>query len=64
MKGKALNRRQWTLLAGAAPLARAQQPAPASGELEQARERLRRSADEVRKVKVDPAVEPAFRFQP
>jgi hypothetical protein len=63
MNGPGLNRRQWTLLLGAAPLVRAGQEAPPADELNQARERLRRAASEIRKVKVEPRVEPAFRFK-
>ncbi|MBI4877416.1 MAG: hypothetical protein HY822_22540, partial [Acidobacteria bacterium] len=63
MKHQVLNRRQWTLLLGAAPLARARQQSAPTDELSQARERLRRAADEIRKVNLYPKVEPAFRFQ-
>lgn len=67
MKGapQGWSRRQLALLAGAAPLARAQAPAaPAAGELEQARQRLRAAAADIRKVKTAMPVEPCFRFQP
>jgi hypothetical protein len=63
MNGPGLNRRQWTLLLGAAPLARARQEAPPRDELAQARQRLRRAASDIRKVKIELSVEPAFRFK-
>ena len=64
-----LSRRQWAALAGPAALMRAQAPAPPEApttpndELGQARERLRRASAELRKIKIDATVEPAFRFQ-
>jgi hypothetical protein len=64
MKDRLLNRRQWTLLLGAAPVVSAQPSNPAAAEeTAQARERLARAGAEVRKVKLDPRVEPAFRFK-
>ena len=76
MSGKiGVSRRQWAALAGSAALLRGQTPAPAAApaapaapampadDLTQARERLRRAAAELRKVKLDASVEPAFKFR-
>jgi len=56
-----LTRRQLAALAVAAPLSA--QPAAPQDELTQARERLRRAAADIRKVKLTPQAEPAFRFK-
>jgi len=56
-----LTRRQLAVMTAAAPL-RAQPAAPPD-ELAQARERLRRAAADIRKVKLGQQVEPAFRFK-
>jgi len=60
-----VSRRQLAAIIGSAAAASAQasaQDAPAD-DLTQARERLRRASAELRKIKLEPSVEPAFRFR-
>jgi len=60
-----VSRRQLAAIIGSAAAVRAQvsaQDAPPD-DLTQARERLRRASAELRKIKLEPSVEPAFRFR-